>query len=216
MTYQLAYCICLCHSITDCTNFPNAVFQIMTSRPRSDLYINLPALRKLDHMLLVSFSELRIQDICWLKKKSVISQQDLLTGNPGKLQRSRVLVCWARYCRTGLRWLCLLQGSFPPPWWEMVATGASCPSWRPSRQNKEAAPAQTWLCKSNLEGCHGNQQQFFSWDGGPWIVPRLPTEGIPCLLPWSKHMSCAISTACIGPNSEHVAAILDFRMEGQP
>lgn len=29
-------------------------FQIMTSRPRSDLYINLPALRKLDNMLLVS------------------------------------------------------------------------------------------------------------------------------------------------------------------
>jgi hypothetical protein len=35
----------------------------MTSRPRSDLYINLPALRKLDHMLLVSFlnSELTAQ-----------------------------------------------------------------------------------------------------------------------------------------------------------
>jgi hypothetical protein len=27
----------------------------MTSRPRSDLFINLPALRKLDNMLLVSF-----------------------------------------------------------------------------------------------------------------------------------------------------------------
>jgi hypothetical protein len=26
----------------------------------------------------------------------------------------------------------------------------------------------------------------------------------------------AISTACIGLNSEHVAVILDFRMEGQP
>lgn len=39
--------------------FLNAVFQIMTSRPRSDLFINLPALRKLDHMLLVSYSELQ-------------------------------------------------------------------------------------------------------------------------------------------------------------
>lgn len=29
------------------------VFQVMTSRPRSDIYINLPALRKLDAMLLV-------------------------------------------------------------------------------------------------------------------------------------------------------------------
>lgn len=27
----------------------------MTSRPRSDLYVNLPALRKLDNMLLVRF-----------------------------------------------------------------------------------------------------------------------------------------------------------------
>lgn len=27
--------------------------QVMTCRPRTDLYINLPALRKLDHMLIV-------------------------------------------------------------------------------------------------------------------------------------------------------------------
>ncbi|CAM0883575.1 unnamed protein product [Alopecurus aequalis] len=34
-------------------SFPDgAKLEIMTSRPRSDLYINLPALRKLDHMLL--------------------------------------------------------------------------------------------------------------------------------------------------------------------
>ncbi|KAM0043694.1 putative PRONE domain, Rop guanine nucleotide exchange factor [Helianthus debilis subsp. tardiflorus] len=30
--------------------------EVMTSRPRSDLYVNLPALRKLDNMLLVRFS----------------------------------------------------------------------------------------------------------------------------------------------------------------
>uniref|UniRef100_A0A453FXJ0 PRONE domain-containing protein n=1 Tax=Aegilops tauschii subsp. strangulata TaxID=200361 RepID=A0A453FXJ0_AEGTS len=36
-------------------SFPDGTrLEIMTSRPRSDLYINLPALRKLDHMLLVS------------------------------------------------------------------------------------------------------------------------------------------------------------------
>uniref|UniRef100_M8BSE7 Rop guanine nucleotide exchange factor 1 n=1 Tax=Aegilops tauschii TaxID=37682 RepID=M8BSE7_AEGTA len=35
-------------------SFPDGTrLEIMTSRPRSDLYINLPALRKLDHMLLI-------------------------------------------------------------------------------------------------------------------------------------------------------------------
>jgi len=29
------------------------VYQMMTSRPRSDIYINLPALQKLDTMLIV-------------------------------------------------------------------------------------------------------------------------------------------------------------------
>ncbi|KAH7866794.1 hypothetical protein Vadar_025100 [Vaccinium darrowii] len=39
--------------IPSCQTFPDgSKLEIMTSRPRSDLYINLPALRKLDHMLL--------------------------------------------------------------------------------------------------------------------------------------------------------------------
>lgn len=31
--------------------------QVMSCRPRSDLFINLPALRKLDNMLLVSINQ---------------------------------------------------------------------------------------------------------------------------------------------------------------
>ncbi|KAM3404458.1 hypothetical protein ACQJBY_007511 [Aegilops geniculata] len=40
--------------------FPDGTrLEIMTSRPRSDLYINLPALRKLDHMLLETLESFR-------------------------------------------------------------------------------------------------------------------------------------------------------------
>lgn len=41
----------------------SVVIQVMTCRPRSDLYVNLPALRKLDNMLLV-----RSSDLYWFVK----------------------------------------------------------------------------------------------------------------------------------------------------
>jgi hypothetical protein len=49
---------------------------------------------KLDHMLLVSFSELWMH--CNWSKSPVLSQHHFLTGNPGKLQKSFIYisVCW--------------------------------------------------------------------------------------------------------------------------
>lgn len=41
------------------------LMQVMVSRPRSDLHINLPALRKLDNMLLVCPSNSRISSLYW-------------------------------------------------------------------------------------------------------------------------------------------------------
>lgn len=38
------------------------LMQVMTSRPRCDLYVNLPALRKLDNMLLVRSKHLFMRD----------------------------------------------------------------------------------------------------------------------------------------------------------
>lgn len=164
---------------TDCTNALMMYFRSWQV-DHDQIYTSIyqPSGSSIICSLWVFHSELRIRHMCSLKRNRLSHHQDLLTGNPGKFQRSRVLVCWARYCRTRLRWLCLLQVCFPPPWWEMVATGASCSSWWPPRQNKEAAAAQTWLCESNLEGCHGHQQQCFSRDRGPRIIPRLPTKGI--------------------------------------
>lgn len=43
---------CYMFSVTSFT----FVAQVMTCRPRSDIFINLPALRKLDNMLLVRFN----------------------------------------------------------------------------------------------------------------------------------------------------------------
>lgn len=48
-------------------SFPDgARLEIMTSRPRSDLYINLPALRKLDHMLLEILDSFRDQEFWYV------------------------------------------------------------------------------------------------------------------------------------------------------
>lgn len=52
----------------------------MTSRPRSDLYINLPALRKLDHMLLVSLT-------------NSISDQRSVHPSENKRWTSAVIMC---------------------------------------------------------------------------------------------------------------------------
>ncbi|CAO1942274.1 unnamed protein product [Urochloa humidicola] len=50
-------------------SFPDGTrLEIMTSRPRSDLYINLPALRKLDHMLLEILESFRDPEFWYVEQ----------------------------------------------------------------------------------------------------------------------------------------------------
>jgi len=165
---------CHCHSLHKCLD---VVFQIMTTRPRSDLYINLPALRKLDHMLLVSFFW-TVDSLQLIEKFSslIAPYSDRKSWKASETQSSGMLSkVLLHQIATALRPLVWLFTAV------MRNGGSQCLACLPV--NKEAAPAQTWLCKPNPEGCHGHQQQCFSRNGGPWILSWLPTKGIPCVLP---------------------------------
>ncbi|XP_009766155.1 rop guanine nucleotide exchange factor 7 [Nicotiana tabacum] len=55
--------------------FPDGTkLEIMTSRPRSDLYINLPALRKLDNMLLEILDSFRSTEF-WYVEQGILAQE---------------------------------------------------------------------------------------------------------------------------------------------
>ncbi|XP_059296652.1 rop guanine nucleotide exchange factor 7-like isoform X1 [Lycium ferocissimum] len=56
--------------------------EVMTSRPRSDLYINLPALRKLDNMLLEILDSFRSTEFWYVDQGIVASESDGSFRNP--------------------------------------------------------------------------------------------------------------------------------------
>jgi hypothetical protein len=69
---EMEWLLCVSDHIVEMTptwqTFPDGTkLEIMTCRPRSDLYVNLPALRKLDNMLLIV---LRRQSFGMLTKES--------------------------------------------------------------------------------------------------------------------------------------------------
>eukprot|EP01018_Ginkgo_biloba_P034407 Gb_14425 [translate_table: standard] len=70
--------------IPACQNFPDgSSLEVMVSRPRSDLYINLPALRKLDTMLLEALDSFRDTEF-WYVDQGVLAPD---TDGCGQLRR---------------------------------------------------------------------------------------------------------------------------------
>lgn len=160
------------------------VIQIMTSRPRSDLYINLPALRKLDNMLLVRFHlQLflipfsRFSNLFPHLMRSLVMQFPFRTGNIRQFYRDRVLVCWSRNPSLRGWWIILFPEAPSSPRREMVATSAQGSSWWPQWKFEEAVAAQTRLHKSNSKSCHGDKQCYFSWYGSPWVILWESSKG---------------------------------------
>ena len=154
----------------------------MTSRPRSDLYINLPALRKLDNMLLVSLaSHAYFLFTILLNKRTfsnlLTSDKPLLPGNPGRIQRRRILVRGPGHLRAGLRRFRVLPENVPPPRRQVVAPGAPRAPRRPLRGHAEAGRAPARLRQPDPEGRHGHQQQRPGRDGRAGLLPRLAAKG---------------------------------------
>ncbi|CAN8237551.1 unnamed protein product [Cochlearia groenlandica] len=82
---EMEWLLCVSDHIVEMTptwqTFPDgSKLEIMTSRPRSDLYVNLPALRKLDNMLLDildSFEETEF----WYVDQGIIAQESAADGS---------------------------------------------------------------------------------------------------------------------------------------
>jgi hypothetical protein len=152
----------------------------MTSRPRSDLYINLPALRKLDNMLLVSSTSSRVcppNSSERMGNTSWLADMPLLPGNPGGIQGRRILVRGPGHLRAGLRRLRVVPEDVPPPRRQVVAPGAPRAPRRPLRGHAEAGRAPPRLRQPDPEGRHGHQQQRLGRDGRARLLPRLAAKG---------------------------------------
>ncbi|CAL4953657.1 unnamed protein product [Urochloa decumbens] len=70
---EMGWLLCVSDHIVELVptwqSFPDGTrLEIMTSRPRSDLYINLPALRKLDHMLLEILESFRDPEFWYVEQ----------------------------------------------------------------------------------------------------------------------------------------------------
>ncbi|XP_047316454.1 rop guanine nucleotide exchange factor 7-like isoform X2 [Impatiens glandulifera] len=70
--------------------FPDGTkLEIMISRPRSDLYVNLPALRKLDNMLLEILDSFENTEF-WYVDQGVIAQDDQTTDGTSSFRRDHL------------------------------------------------------------------------------------------------------------------------------
>lgn len=142
----------------NCLLLVNSVYsfymnQVMTCRPRSDLYVNLPALRKLDNMLLVSSCGCIIYNFGMNFKEVgqwVILNFGLLTGNTWKFCQYRVLVCRPGCSSPKCRWwFIFFSTSNSASGGKMVASCTPSPSlWPPWKFKKESA-AQARLHQPN-------------------------------------------------------------------
>ncbi|KAL0333248.1 UNVERIFIED_CONTAM: Rop guanine nucleotide exchange factor 7 [Sesamum angustifolium] len=66
------------------------IFVVMTSRPRSDLFVNLPALRKLDHMLLEILDSFESSEF-WYVDQGILAPKltdHLPSGNPFRIKKT--------------------------------------------------------------------------------------------------------------------------------
>lgn len=124
--------------------------QVMEGILRSDIYINLPALRKLDAMLIVrwSFLLLKSQQFCFLSKLVAHSNKHFyLTGDTRWVPRYWILVCRTRKHVIKFNSFGFISQSYcSAERGEMVGASSLCSSRRSLWEVKEALETQTWLC----------------------------------------------------------------------
>lgn len=78
---EMEWVISVSDSIVELTpsfqEFPNGgTFEVMVTRPRSDLYLNLPTLRKLDAMLVSMLDGFHESEFCYVDRGLVVSDRD--------------------------------------------------------------------------------------------------------------------------------------------
>ncbi|XWS25974.1 hypothetical protein CRYUN_Cryun27aG0113600 [Craigia yunnanensis] len=91
---EMYWLLCVSDSIVELKpslqEFPGGgTFEIMVARPRSDLYVNLPALKKLDAMLLSILDGFHDSEFCYADCGIVIADTDELETFPSSLSSGR-------------------------------------------------------------------------------------------------------------------------------
>ncbi|TYJ34810.1 hypothetical protein E1A91_A05G194700v1 [Gossypium mustelinum] len=84
---EMDWLLCVSDSIVELKpslqEFPGGgTFEVMVARPRSDLYVNLPALKKLDAMLLSILDSFHDSEFCYADRGVVISDNDGIEAFP--------------------------------------------------------------------------------------------------------------------------------------
>ncbi|KAB2029861.1 hypothetical protein ERO13_D05G184700v2 [Gossypium hirsutum] len=84
---EMDWLLCVSDSIVELKpslqEFPGGgTFEVMVARPRSDLYVNLPALKKLDAMLLSILDSFHDSEYCYADRGVVISDNDGIEAFP--------------------------------------------------------------------------------------------------------------------------------------
>lgn len=167
MSYIYVFTICFkllifmhVYILKFCDEFCLNHFQMMISRTRSDIDINLPALIKLDALLIVRpcfyplYNDHFSIFYMFLTKFSVS-----IIGNIGEFSRNRVLVRRTRKHVDKLKnWFISESSSASEEWREMVAARALCFLWRSLRDGQETFETKTWCSKSNTQSSNGYQQ----------------------------------------------------------
>lgn len=87
---EMDWLLCVSDSVVELKpslqEFPGGgTFEVMVARPRSDLYVNLPALKKLDAMLLSILDSFHDSEFCYADRGVVISDNDGIEAFPSSL-----------------------------------------------------------------------------------------------------------------------------------
>ncbi|XP_068646137.1 rop guanine nucleotide exchange factor 1-like [Aristolochia californica] len=84
---EMEWLLCVCDSIVEfipsLQDFPGGgTFEVMVTRPRSDLYMNLPALKKLDAMLLGMLDGFRETEFWYVDRGILVADAEEIHGYP--------------------------------------------------------------------------------------------------------------------------------------
>lgn len=94
---EMEWLLCVSDSIVELIpslqEFPGGgTFEVMVTRPRSDLYVNLPALKKLDTMLVSILEGFRDAEFCYVDRGLIVAGGDDTKTFPSCSSSSRPLI----------------------------------------------------------------------------------------------------------------------------
>ncbi|RVX15972.1 Rop guanine nucleotide exchange factor 5 [Vitis vinifera] len=192
---EMEWLLCVSDSIVELIpsvqEFPGGegTFEVMVTRPRSDLYINLPALKKVDAMLLSMLDDFSDSEFYYVDRGVIVSGADNCerhslsspSGRPSIRQEEKWWLPFPRVPPNGLS--------------ESVTNRLQqCKEW--TNQILKAAMAINSSVLAEME------IQMFTWTACPRLQPRLEQKTITGALEALEcaHMEARVSSNCFSTN----------------